>query len=77
MRQSDTARLLALRIAQHEHWCRALAVREGFQSPADPDAAELVDMADDLRIYAREARGQLRKRLVEGRWENEYVSDDV
>ena len=75
MRQSDNARLLALRIAQHEHWCRAPAVREGLQPSVDPDAAELVDMADDVRTYAREAGGQLIKHLSEGRWKDEYVSD--
>lgn len=70
---TDGARALAWRIAQQEQWRQAPAVLRGEQAPVDPDAGQLVDMADELRIYARIAGEQLRKRLVDGRWETEFV----
>lgn len=70
---ADAARTLARRIAEHQQWQRAEAVRSGRQPPVDPDADDLVEMAEDLRIYARRAGQQMRKRLIDGRWETDTV----
>jgi hypothetical protein len=69
---TDGSRALAWRIAQHQQWRQAAAVLRGEQEAVDPDGHALVDMAEDLRIYARAAGEPSRKRLVDGRWEREY-----
>lgn len=66
---------IARRIAQQRQWQEAEAVRRGEQSPTDPDVLELEDMADGLRLYARQTGERMRKRLVEGRWETELVRE--
>jgi hypothetical protein len=71
----DGARELARRIAQQQQWQAADAVARGEQSPTDPDREELEDMADGLRMYARHAGERMCKRLVEGRWETEFVRE--
>jgi hypothetical protein len=70
---ADLARTLSHRIAEYQQWQRADAVRAGEQPNMDPDAADLVEMADDLRLYARRAGERMRKRLIEGRWETDFI----
>ena len=72
---ADAARTLARRIAEHQQWQRAEAVRAGEQPPLDPDADDLVEMDEDLRIYAKRAGQRMRKRLIEGRWETDVVHE--
>jgi hypothetical protein len=69
----NAARMLARRIEQQRQWQRAEAVRSGEQPESDPDADVLIDMEEDLRIYARRAGYATRKRLVDGRWQEEDV----
>jgi hypothetical protein len=69
----NAARLLARRIEQQRQWERADAVRAGEQPETDPDADELIGMEEDLRLYARRAGQPTRKRLVDGRWQEEDV----
>jgi hypothetical protein len=78
---ADGARLLAERIAQHQHWRQAEAVRARRQPAVDPDADALEEMYDGVRVYGRETQrttvnGQIAvvahrlvKRLVQGYWE--------
>jgi hypothetical protein len=40
----------------------------------DPDAADLVEMAEDLRLYARRSGERIRKRLIDGRWETDVIA---
>ncbi len=66
--------MLARRIEQHRHWCRAEAVLDGRQPARDPDRESLVDVGDGIRIYAPQVRRdgsrlRLCKRLVNGIWE--------
>jgi hypothetical protein len=65
--------MLARRIEQQRQWQQAEAVQSGEQPDTDPDAAELIGMEEDLRIYARRVGSAARKRLVDGRWEEEDV----
>jgi len=81
------ARELSKRLEAQQHWRQASAVQQGEQSAADPDASDLVEMADGIRRYRREpggaptngaktsATGRLCKRLVDGRWETSYEAD--
>jgi hypothetical protein len=55
---------LRRRIEQHQHWRQAQAVRDGLQPAMDPDADELVELRDKIRIY----RDRHTKRLVNGWW---------
>jgi hypothetical protein len=55
---------LRRRIEQHQHWRQAQAVQEGLQPSVDPDADDLLELRDDLRIY----RDRHAKRLVDGWW---------
>jgi hypothetical protein len=55
---------LRRRIEQHQHWLQAQAVREGLQPALDPDADDLVEIRDELRIY----RDRQAKQLVDGWW---------
>ena len=42
---------LQRRIEEHQHWRQAEAVRDGRQPAADPDAQELEEIGDGLRLY--------------------------
>ena len=55
---------LRRRIEQHQHWVQAQAVRDGLQPARDPDADELLELRDELRVY----RDRHAKRLVNGWW---------
>jgi hypothetical protein len=78
------------RIAEQEHWRQADAVRRGLQPNIDPDAWQLVETRESLRIYdIREQQRQtiddrpalvtqrMTKRLVDGWWETSYVRESV
>ena len=78
---------LQRRIEEHQHWRQAEAVRDGRQPAADPDAQELEEIRDGIRLYGweeqstvdgRAATVSLRvvKRLVDGHWERDEVPDD-
>jgi hypothetical protein len=81
------ARELSKRLEAQQHWRQAAAVQQGDQPAADPDASDLVEMADGIRRYRPEpggaptngaktsAAGRLCKRLVDGRWETSYEAD--
>ena len=81
------ARELSKRLEAQQHWRQASAVQHGEQPAADPDASDLVEMADGIRRYRPEpvgaltngaktsATGRLCKRLVNGRWETSYEAD--
>ena len=81
------ARELSKRLEAQQHWRQAAAVQQGEQPAADPDASDLVEMADGIRRYRRESDGahtngtktsaadRLCKRLVDGRWETSYEAD--
>jgi hypothetical protein len=71
---ADLARTLSRRIAEYQQWQLADAVRAGEQPPMDPDAADLVEMAEDLRLYARRSGERIRKRLIDGRWETDVIA---
>ena len=84
------AKTLNQRIADQEHWRQAQAVRDGLQPTIDPDAWQLVETREGLRLYdIREQQRQtvegrpavvtqrLTKRLVEGWWETSYVREAV
>lgn len=58
------AEALRQRIEQQQHWRQAQAVRDGLQPALDPDADDLLELRDDLRIY----RDRQAKRLVDGWW---------
>jgi len=79
------AQSLRARIEQQEHWRQAAAVIRGAQSATDPDAGDVEDIGDGVRLYAtREEQRQeidgrptlvvrrLTKRIVDGRWETFY-----
>jgi hypothetical protein len=86
---ADGSRVLAERIAQHQHWLQAEAVRAGSQTDVDPDADELEEMYDGVRVYGRETHqttvdGRTRvvtqrlvKRLVAGYWEASLERDQT
>jgi hypothetical protein len=59
------ARALKERIAAQQHWLLAKAVRDGSQAPYDPDADDLLELGEGLRLY----RDGLQKTLVDGRWD--------
>jgi hypothetical protein len=76
----EGARILSRRLAEQANWERATAVRTGAAPRTDPDAAELTEIHDELRVYWVEVEtavidGQaalvehrLCKRLVGGEW---------
>lgn len=78
---TNGARHLRDRIAQHQQWCLAEAVRRGEQAERDPDAERLEEIGEGYRLYTAEfvtqrgvvARRRLRKSLVDGRWEAALV----
>jgi hypothetical protein len=80
------AQTLRARLEQQEHWRRAEAVGRGEQSATDPDAWDLEELSEELRLYrTREEHRSLvdgrpalvihrmTKRLVDGRWETVYA----
>jgi hypothetical protein len=67
------AKELQKRFDAHANWQEAEAVRDGRQPPADPDAPDLVEIRDGVRLY----RDGLSKRLVDGRWETEQHEDGL
>jgi hypothetical protein len=84
---ANGARELSKRLEAQEHWRQAPAVLRGEQPATDPDAPELEELGDGIRLYRREnqpsaiqgagSRQTLRlcKRLVDGRWETSYEAD--
>ena len=75
------------RIKEHQHWREAEAVRDGRQPAADPDAQELEEIGDGIRLYGWEQRAtgaggaamvsfRVIKRLADGHWERDEVPDD-
>jgi hypothetical protein len=87
---SQGAKALQARLEQQAHWRQAAAVQRGEQPATDPDAYELEELGDKLRLYrTREQHrdvvdGQpalviqrLTKRLVDDRWETVYEVERV
>ena len=84
---ANGARELSKRLEAQEHWRQARAVQEGEQSAADPDAQDLEELGDGIRLYRREPQPstvngttspethRLCKRLVDGRWETSFEAD--
>lgn len=82
---ANGAQTLRARLEQQEHWRQADAVARGEQSATDPDAWDLDELGDGVRLYdIREEHRQvvdgqpvlviqrMTKRLVDGRWETVY-----
>jgi hypothetical protein len=77
---------LQKRIEEHQHWRQAEAVRDGRQPAADPDARELEEIGDGIRLYGWEQLAvdggatvvsfRVVKRLADGHWERDEVPDD-
>jgi hypothetical protein len=78
------------RLAQQAHWRQAPSVQRGEQSATDPDAYELEELQDGLRLYTireqqrRTVEGRrvlvthrLTKRLVDGHWATVYEVEHV
>ena len=87
---SHGAQTLQARLEQQAHWRQAPAVQRGDQSATDPDAWELEELREGLRLYnVREQHREvvdgrpalviqrLTKRLVDGRWERFYDVEKV
>jgi len=79
------AKALSARLEQQEHWRQAHAVARGEQSATDPDAWELDELGDGVRLYStREEHRQvvdgqavlviqrMTKHLVDDRWDTLY-----
>ena len=74
------ARILSQRLAEQAHWEQAASVRTGAAPRTDPDAPELTELHDGLRVYATHAvttvidgqsaviERRFCKRLVDGEW---------
>jgi len=88
--ESGSARTLLARLEQQAHWERADAVRRGEQPAIDPDAWELEELRDGLRLYrTREEHRdlvdgrpalviqRLTKHLVDGWWATVYEVERV
>ena len=86
----QVAHTLEGRLAQQAHWRLAPSVQRGEQSATDPDAYELEELHDGLRLYStreqqrRTVEGRkvlvthrLTKRLVEGHWTTVYEIEHV
>jgi hypothetical protein len=81
------ARELSKRLEAQAHWRQATAVQTGEQPAADPDAPDLEELGDGVRLYRRETEPsmgggresgvphRLCKRLVDGRWETSLEPD--
>ena len=78
---------LQKRIEEHQHWRQAEAVRDGRQPAADPDAQELEEIGDGIRLYGWEEQSttdsgaatvsfRVVKRLADGRWERDEMMED-
>jgi hypothetical protein len=78
------------RLAQQAHWRLAPAVQRGEQPATDPDAYDLEELQDGLRLYStreqqrRTVEGRkvlvtqrLTKRLDEGSWATVYETEHV
>jgi len=87
---SHAPQTLQARLQQQAHWRQAAAVQGGEQPATDPDAYELEELRDGLRLYrVREQHREvvegrrvlvirrLTKRLVDGRWETVYEVEHV
>jgi hypothetical protein len=82
---ANGARELSKRLEAHEHWRQAAAVLRGEQPATDPDAPDLEELGDGIRLYRREAQPnsssgvahRLCKRLVDGRWETSYEVEPI
>jgi hypothetical protein len=83
---ANGARELSKRLEAHEHWRQAPAVLRGDQPATDPDAPDLEELGDGIRLYRRETQSsvngstssethRLCKRLVDGRWETSFEAD--
>ena len=84
---ANGARELSRRLEAHEHWRQAPAVLRGEQSATDPDAPDLEELGDGIRLYRREVHAagangaaasvtqRLCKRLVDGRWETSIETE--
>ena len=81
---------LAGRLEQQAHWRLASAVQRGEQSATDPDAYDLEELQDGLRLYGtrdqqrRTVEGRnvlltqrLTKRLADGSWTTVYETEQV
>ena len=90
--RTDTQLLQTLegRLAQQAHWRLAPAVRSGEQSATDPDAYDLEELQDGLRLYGtreqqrRMVEGRkvlvtqrLTKRLADGSWATVYETEHI
>jgi len=81
------AEALSFRLEQQAQWDQAPAVRDGRQPRTDPDAVELEEIGEGVRIYrSHEVPGtmdgrqailsqRLVKRLALGYWENDVEVD--
>jgi hypothetical protein len=84
---ANGARELSRRLEAQAHWRQATAVQTGEQPAADPDAPDLEELGDGVRLYRREiepstvgggdsrVQPRLCKRLVAGRWETSIEVD--
>ena len=81
---------LQARLAQQAHWRLAPAVQRGEQSATDPDAYDLEELQEGLRLYStreqqrRTVEGRkvlvtqrLTKRLIDGSWATVYETEHV
>jgi hypothetical protein len=88
--EPQLAHTLEARLAQQAHWRLAPCVQRGEQSATDPDAYELEELQDGLRLYStreqqrRTVEGRkmlvtqrLTKRLVDGRWSTVYEVEHI
>jgi hypothetical protein len=68
-------------------WWQAEAVRDGRQPASDPDAGDVEEIRQGLRLYRRRdeplttgsrttAKNRYLKRLVDGWWESGYELDE-
>lgn len=74
------ARILSRRLAEQAQWELAAAVRAGAAPRTDPDAAELTESHEGLRVYGAQVEStvidgqsalverRFCKRLVDGEW---------
>jgi hypothetical protein len=84
---ANGARELSKWLEAQAHWRLAVAVQRGEQPASDPDAQDLEEFGDGVRLYRREtepslvggrdsrASHRLCKRLVDGRWETSIEVD--
>jgi hypothetical protein len=84
---ANGARELSRRLEAQEHWRQAPAVQRGEQPASDPDAPDLEELGDGIRLYRHEVHEsalngasssvaqRLCKRLVDGRWVTSIETD--